>query len=220
MINGGVGDDILIGGKKGDAIAGTDGLTQGDWLLGGDGDDIVSGSTGRDMLNGGAGDDTIEGGAGADIILGDANYDFKTSYGSSVMNGWPSMGIAPSQSFAADHVLHDDGSDTITAQGAVTQYPSTAFTFKSDTTGADFAFTPTTARTKEQCQRLAEHGGDAQNKNPMNMAWRVNCFLDNIVCLENQRSRVYRTKEQKSGIRRFHRLAQIKSGGLDLRQSV
>ena len=120
LIKAGLGDDILIGSERNATITGADQTTQGDWLLGGEGDDIASGSLGRDFLNGGAGADTLDGGAGDDIILGDADYGFQTSFGASVSNGEPSLGIPASIAFAAEHRLGEDGSDTVTVAGAVT----------------------------------------------------------------------------------------------------
>lgn len=45
-------------------------------LIGGEGDDTITGSASDDMLEGGDGSDTIHGGAGADQIFGDADDDF------------------------------------------------------------------------------------------------------------------------------------------------
>ena len=68
MISGGIGDDWIIGADQAESLSGgfleNDGawwLQQGDWLLGGDGNDMISGSRNRDMLNGGAGKDYIWG---------------------------------------------------------------------------------------------------------------------------------------------------------------
>ncbi len=52
------GDDILIGGARGDT------------LEGGGGNDILQGGAGRDILRGGGGDDILRGGAGDDILRG------------------------------------------------------------------------------------------------------------------------------------------------------
>ncbi|MDR1920385.1 MAG: putative Ig domain-containing protein, partial [Candidatus Adiutrix sp.] len=86
--------DVLIGGRDSDLLSG--GLDNdvifsddpdnpddrpaealGDWVMGGAGDDDVTGSGQRDFINGGAGQDTLRGGAGDDVILGDGNYSFK-----------------------------------------------------------------------------------------------------------------------------------------------
>jgi hypothetical protein len=59
-VDGGVGDDILMG-------------TPGnDILIGGDGDDRISGSAGRDILIGGEGADRLGGGGGDDILIAGA----------------------------------------------------------------------------------------------------------------------------------------------------
>jgi Ca2+-binding RTX toxin-like protein len=45
-------------------------------VIGGGGDDTITGSTGDDMLEGGLGIDTIKGGLGADSVFGDGGADF------------------------------------------------------------------------------------------------------------------------------------------------
>lgn len=63
-IDGGAGDDTLIGSDPG-------GVT----LLGGPGDDVLVGGPGDDRLEGGDGDDTLIGNAGADTLIGGAGDD-------------------------------------------------------------------------------------------------------------------------------------------------
>jgi Ca2+-binding RTX toxin-like protein len=59
-VNGGAGNDVLIGGDGNDI------------LLGGDGDDVLLGGPGVDILDGGAGDDIIiQGLAGEDQVQGE-----------------------------------------------------------------------------------------------------------------------------------------------------
>ena len=48
--------------------------TQGDWLDGGAGADVLVGATTADVLNGGGGSDVIVGGGGADTLLGDVGF--------------------------------------------------------------------------------------------------------------------------------------------------
>ncbi len=81
---GGLGSDLIFGDKGDDTIysdmqqtllesvsaASSSGL-RGDWVDGGDNDDLIIGSVGGDMLLGGDGSDTISGGAGDDAILAD-----------------------------------------------------------------------------------------------------------------------------------------------------
>jgi len=47
----------------------------GDWIYGGDGNDVIDGGAGHDRLFGGDGDDLIEGGAGKDTIYGGGGAD-------------------------------------------------------------------------------------------------------------------------------------------------
>ncbi len=86
---GGAGSDILLGDGGADrlyadeavalatAIVDTAGAMRderGDWLNGGEGDDVAVGSAAHDVLLGGGGADLLVGGAGNDYLLGDADY--------------------------------------------------------------------------------------------------------------------------------------------------
>jgi Ca2+-binding RTX toxin-like protein len=74
-LRGGDGNDTLIGGAAADRLdggAGNDlliGQAQNDTLLGGDGDDTLVGGAGNDTLNGGNGKDVIDAGDGDDTIV-------------------------------------------------------------------------------------------------------------------------------------------------------
>jgi Ca2+-binding RTX toxin-like protein len=71
-INGGAGNDTLNGGAGNDNINGDAG---NDVLIGGTGNDILNGGAGNDSLSGGAGKDSLDGGAGLDSINGGAGAD-------------------------------------------------------------------------------------------------------------------------------------------------
>ena len=60
-LNGGTGDDILVGSQGGDTITG------------GSGNDHIDGGNGNDTLDGGADTDTINGGAGIDSAVNGEN---------------------------------------------------------------------------------------------------------------------------------------------------
>ena len=57
----------VIGGSGNDELTGDDRANQ---LTGGFGNDILDGGAGNDTLNGGAGNDTLDGGAGDDVLFG------------------------------------------------------------------------------------------------------------------------------------------------------
>ncbi len=77
-LQGGAGNDVLIGSAGADNLTGGDG---DDTLNGNDGDDILRGSAGNDVLDGGNGNDGLSGGAdGDDITAGSGN---DTAYGGS-----------------------------------------------------------------------------------------------------------------------------------------
>ncbi|WP_375173688.1 matrixin family metalloprotease [Pseudooceanicola sp.] len=72
-VEGGIGNDTILftGG-------GTGSNTTFNRLIGGLGNDTITGSGGRDLVEGGAGNDSVDGGAGADLVLGD-QVDFYAS---------------------------------------------------------------------------------------------------------------------------------------------
>ncbi|MBM80484.1 MAG: hypothetical protein CMJ78_07815, partial [Planctomycetaceae bacterium] len=80
-IQGGLGDDRLIGQRGVDTVSGGDGddrvegSEDGDSLLGGAGNDTLVGNAGNDSMLGGDGDDSLVGGAGRDAINGGVGND-------------------------------------------------------------------------------------------------------------------------------------------------
>ena len=92
-MEGGDGNDILLGGLGGDTLVGGAGT---DRLKGGDGNDQLEGGTGADSINGENGNDTLLGGDtndtlagdGADTLGGDAGDDsLRGGLGNDVLNG-------------------------------------------------------------------------------------------------------------------------------------
>lgn len=63
---------VLLGGEGDDKITGGDGNER---ILAGDGDDIVAGNAGADAISGGADNDTVTGGSGDDTVAGDSGND-------------------------------------------------------------------------------------------------------------------------------------------------
>ena len=82
IINGGSGNDELLGGAGDDTIdggSGNDGVigNQGDdYLNGGPGDDFVAGGFGEDHVDGGNGEDFVSGGWDSDTVIGGNGKDF------------------------------------------------------------------------------------------------------------------------------------------------
>ncbi len=80
-VNGGAGDDRLVGDARDDTIvagAGNDTLAGeggADVLEGGTGDDVLDSGSGADRLSGGQGNDTLRGGTGGDTLLGHEGVD-------------------------------------------------------------------------------------------------------------------------------------------------
>lgn len=76
IIDGGEGNDVLIGGVKRDVLMGGDGddILRGrgkaDVLVGGEGNDKLFAKLGRDVLIGGAGEDELHGGLRGDLMIG------------------------------------------------------------------------------------------------------------------------------------------------------
>lgn len=85
--------DVLVGGLGNDNISGDDG---NDRIWGGDGadsidggnqDDLIFGGAGSDTVYGGAGNDTIDGGDGDDALSGDDRYNSTLYPGKDIVNG-------------------------------------------------------------------------------------------------------------------------------------
>ena len=66
--DGGLGEDIVVGGNSADSIAGGAG---NDFLVGNSGNDQLNGGAGNDEMDGDAGSDTLSGGLGDDIYIFD-----------------------------------------------------------------------------------------------------------------------------------------------------
>ncbi len=100
-IDGGNGNDTLIGSLGGDTLEGGAGI---DRLRGSNGNDLLLGGTSADSLNGENGDDTVLGGDGADTLGGDSGNDsLEGGLGNDVLNG----GVG------SDTGRGGDGDDTI-----------------------------------------------------------------------------------------------------------
>jgi Ca2+-binding RTX toxin-like protein len=96
ILNGGAGDDVLIGGGGSNI------------LLGGDGDDRLIGRGGRDILIGGTGQDVLKGGGGDDLLIGGSTaYDANTPMLLQILGEWDS----PTDSYAVrvDKLRHGTG---------------------------------------------------------------------------------------------------------------
>jgi Ca2+-binding RTX toxin-like protein len=140
-ITGGTGFDDINGNKGDDTIAGHS--LVGDWLVGGQGDDLIStttsgnilygnlgndtliGGTGHDIIRGGQGDDSIIAGSGPEWISGDRGDDtIQAGSGADTFHTFAGAGVDEVVGFKAgiDHVqldagttytLSQSGSDTI-----------------------------------------------------------------------------------------------------------
>jgi Ca2+-binding RTX toxin-like protein len=89
---GGSGFDDINGNKGDDTISDTSGGD--DWLVGGQGNDLISAQVGGNILYGNLGNDTLHGGSGAEIIRGGQGDDSITGGG------------------GADFISGDRGNDT------------------------------------------------------------------------------------------------------------
>jgi hypothetical protein len=106
----GVGAAYVLGGEGNDTITGSDGADTlsgsggNDLLFGGSGDDRLGGGTGKDVLVGGIGRDRLYGDAGNDVITGGAGVDR--------MYGGADHDVLSGES-SNDKVYGQDGNDTI-----------------------------------------------------------------------------------------------------------
>lgn len=97
IIDGGDGDDRIIGGMRQDIImggAGSDyirGRGRADVLVGGDDDDILIGNHGRDVMIGGAGADELHGGLRGDLMIGgETDFDDDADALMAILTEWKS----------------------------------------------------------------------------------------------------------------------------------
>jgi len=80
-VDGGNGDDLLIGSKGNDVLLGGNGddiivgMAGNDWIFGQNGDDVLAGFEGNDIVVGGHGNDEIGGHEGNDLLFGSEGND-------------------------------------------------------------------------------------------------------------------------------------------------
>lgn len=134
IIYGGFGRDLIAGGAGNDTIYADnekshltpyDSNDQGNWVLGGGGNDIIYGGVYQDLLQGGADQDIIYGGGGDDVILGDGNIRFglkkmtlndepiPTGLGFSIAGQLTGLGTIGGSILSYTHE-YDDGKDSYT----------------------------------------------------------------------------------------------------------
>lgn len=112
VVDGGRGNDVLIGGPSAEQLygrAGKDSLAGGggsDEIFGGNGDDVVRAGFGSDIVAGGAGADDLDGGSGGDKIDGGAGDDTLTGG-----DGRDTVRVAPA--FGADTMTDPSEDDTV-----------------------------------------------------------------------------------------------------------
>lgn len=111
FIDGGEGDDHLVGSDGNDHIIG--GLDN-DELFGLQGDDNLSGGDGDDLVAGGAGDDVVLGGSGSDEILGESGSDILFG---GTEDDWLVGDCQDQQDHGADYLNGESGNDTLVGSG-------------------------------------------------------------------------------------------------------
>lgn len=104
-MQGGDGDDALVGTAQNDTMSGAGGNDQ---LTGADGGDSLQGGTGHDTLSGGLGNDTLEAGDGNDLAYAGAGFD-------SLLGG---LGNDTLYGAADDDTLLGEGGDDLLGGGA------------------------------------------------------------------------------------------------------
>jgi Ca2+-binding RTX toxin-like protein len=104
------GSNSLIGGAGDDTVTGTDGAN---YLRGGDGADVITGGAGFDRMNGNAGADTVHGAAGDDWVSGGKDNDqLYGDAGNDIVNG--NLGNdTVGGGLGADTVLGGQGDDVL-----------------------------------------------------------------------------------------------------------
>jgi peptidyl-prolyl cis-trans isomerase B (cyclophilin B) len=111
-VQGGAGNDRLIGSPTNDAISGNQG---NDTITGEAGNDFLRGGKGNDLISGGAGNDLLTGNQGNDTLNGDAGNDFlRGGQGDDVLNGGD----------GDDILIGDTGNNTLTGGGGADTFVS------------------------------------------------------------------------------------------------
>lgn len=109
VLNGGAGNDTLLGGPGKDTLFGGPGE---DKLFGLAGNDVLYGDEGRDLLDGGDGVDSLYAGAGGDIALG--------GYGREIIRGGPDNDILVAGSgYYGSIISGGDGDDVIIGSSGI-----------------------------------------------------------------------------------------------------
>jgi Ca2+-binding RTX toxin-like protein len=110
-VDGGDGNDRIIGTDKADSITGGAG---NDWIFARGGADLINGGEGNDVLLGGAGNDVIHGDAGNDLIDGSIGDDqIFGDAGNDILNGGP--GKDKVDGGAGTDAAHKSKDDVLTA---------------------------------------------------------------------------------------------------------
>jgi Ca2+-binding RTX toxin-like protein len=102
-------DDMLLGGQGNDSLSGLDGS---DYLTGNQGTDSLDGGLGSDSLFGGAGNDSLSGGDGADTLYGGSGNDALDGG-----QGDDRLYAADSQDFSGDTIQDSVGSTNLLLGG-------------------------------------------------------------------------------------------------------
>ena len=103
-IDGGKGDDRLVGTNVAETISGGNG---DDTLIGREGDDLLRGGSGDDILKGNGGNDQLSAGSGNDVLNGGDGRD--------ILEGWSDNDRLTGGSGADTFIFHSgDGKDVIT----------------------------------------------------------------------------------------------------------
>lgn len=129
---GGFGDDTLTGDGNRNTLRGGPG---NDYLDGGGGDDIVAAGAGDDTLLGGAGDDDLLGKTGNDTLHGDADTGDETTFGD-VLDGGPDNDTLDGGS-GPDLLIGDDGTDVADYSSATAPVSSTPDDVDNDGIGGE-----------------------------------------------------------------------------------
>lgn len=128
IINGGAGNDSLLGAYKNDVLIGDDlydGVAGNDYLDGSEGNDALYGLGGNDTLIGGDGTDTLYGGTGNDVFRFDSVSASQPGLSRDIIKDFVGNGI-----FAGDRIdlSRIDANTTIKGDQAFTYIGTRAFT--------------------------------------------------------------------------------------------
>ena len=169
LIDGGDGNDVIVGGEKNDLLFGGNGLDAidggdgADVLVGGAGLDALYGDDGNDILIGGTSADALAGGKGDDILIGGTTaYDTNVAALQSLSDEWSS---AASNAVRVAHIRGTttgglNGANVLKTGSGATVFDDSVVDVLANDSGRDWFFYRNSGNILQRDQVLLGVGSD------------------------------------------------------------